>query len=77
MSSDRPRPPSVEALLVAVRGRVADGTDAEAVTAVARDVLADERARLAAGEPATDLERLADDVLERLGAFREPAPKAT
>ncbi len=74
MSSDRPRPPSVERLLAMVRSRVAKDTDASAVTAVARDVLADERARLAEGEPAADPERLADDVLDRLAAFAAGVP---
>jgi len=74
MSTHRPRPPSVETLLVVARGRLADGTDAEAVTAIARDVLAVERTRLAAGESATDLERLVDDVLDRLEAFATGSP---
>jgi len=73
MSSDRPRPPSVERLLAAVRGRLAEGTDADAVTAVARDVLADERERLATGEPATDVDGLADDAEGRLRAFASGA----
>jgi L-seryl-tRNA(Ser) seleniumtransferase len=74
MSTDRPRPPSVERLLAAARGWIADGTDAAAVTMVARDVLADERTRLAAGEPASDLERLADEVKQRLDAFGAGVP---
>jgi len=69
MSPVRPRPPSVEALLAAARGRVASGTDPDALAAVARDVLADERARLVTGEPPTDPERLADEVRARLDAF--------
>jgi L-seryl-tRNA(Ser) seleniumtransferase len=69
MSPDRPRPPSVERLLVVARRRVAAGTDPDALTAVARDVLADERTRLAKGEPPTEVELLADEVRARLDAF--------
>jgi L-seryl-tRNA(Ser) seleniumtransferase len=69
MSPDRPRPPSVERLLVAVRGGLAHHADPDAVTAVARDVLAGERERLAAGERAADLDDLAHAVRDRLEAF--------
>jgi L-seryl-tRNA(Ser) seleniumtransferase len=72
MSTDRPRPPSVERLLAAVRPHLADGVDADAVAAVARDVVADERMRLAAGESATTLEALAAAALARLDGFTEP-----
>jgi L-seryl-tRNA(Ser) seleniumtransferase len=72
MSTDRPRPPSVERLLAAVRPHLADGVDADAVAAVARDVVADERMRLAAGESATTIEALADAVRGRLDGFTEP-----
>ena len=54
MSSDRPRPPSVARLLAAARPQVAAETDPDALTAVAREVVADERSRLAAGEPLGD-----------------------
>ena len=73
MSSDRPRPPSVARLLAAARPHVAAETDPDALTAVAREVVADERARLAAGEPSATIERLADDVRARLGGFTDPA----
>ena len=53
MSTDRPRPPSVERLLAAVRPQLTDGAAPDAVAAVARDVVAGERARLAAGEDPT------------------------
>jgi L-seryl-tRNA(Ser) seleniumtransferase len=72
MSTDRPRPPSIERLLAAVRPHLADGTDAEAVATVARDVVDDERARLVAGEPGADLEGLAAAVRARLEAFADP-----
>ncbi len=76
MSTDRPRPPSVERLLAAVRPSLADGRDPEAaaaVAAVAREVIADERASLAAGAAPADLERLAEAVRERLDVFADPA----
>ena len=73
MSTDRPRPPSVERLLSAVRPGLPDGIDAEAVALVARDVVAEERARLAAGESATELDRLAAAVHERLDRFADPS----
>ena len=72
MSTDRPRPPSVERLLAAVRPHL-DGADADAVAAVARDVVADERARLAAGESPATIDALARAVRERLDAFTDPA----
>ena len=75
MSTDRPRPPSVERLLTAVRLAVGDGRDPEAaaaVGAVARDVIAEERASLTAGAAPADLERLADEVRDRLEAFADP-----
>ncbi len=61
MSTDRPRPPSVERLLAAVRPQLTDGAAPDAVAAVARDVVAGERARLAAGEDPTALDDLAED----------------
>ncbi len=69
MPTDRPRPPSVERLLAAVRPHLALGTEADAVAAVARDVVAEERARLAADESPTDLDGLAGNVRERLASF--------
>jgi L-seryl-tRNA(Ser) seleniumtransferase len=72
MSTDRPRPPSVERLLAAVRPHLADGVDADAVAAVARDVVADERMRLAAGESAMTIDGLAAAVHARLDGFTEP-----
>jgi L-seryl-tRNA(Ser) seleniumtransferase len=71
--SDRPRPPSVERLLAAVRPDLAGGAAADAVTAVARDVVAGERARLAAGEDQTPMAALVGDVRERLDAFADPS----
>jgi L-seryl-tRNA(Ser) seleniumtransferase len=69
MPTDHPRPPSVERLLAAVRPHLADGIDSEAVAAVAREVVAGERARLAAGESPMALDGLAGTVRERLEGF--------
>ena len=85
MSTDRPRPPSVERLLRALRSQLADGQAADAVVAVARDVVADERARLAMGEEPTTVGALAAAIRDRLDATgvilhtnlgRAPWPKA-
>ena len=73
MSTDRPRPPSVERLLAAVRPRLPDGIEPEAVAAVAREVVEDERTRLAAGESAASIEALAGEVRARLDAFADPS----
>jgi L-seryl-tRNA(Ser) seleniumtransferase len=73
MSTDRPRPPSIERLLAVVRPRLPEDIEPDAPVAVARGVVADERARLAAGESAAALETLADAVLARLGAFADPS----
>lgn len=66
------RPPSVERLIGAARDRLGEREHA-AVTAVARAVVADERARLAQGVPPVGVERLAEDLLERLVGFERPA----
>jgi L-seryl-tRNA(Ser) seleniumtransferase len=72
----RARPPSVEAVLAAVRGDL-DGTVAhDAMTEAARFVVGAERDRIAAGgEPAT-VEGLADQVRTRLAAFGDVALEA-
>ena len=74
MSTERPRPPSVERVLAAVRRRVTDdGASSDALTEVARDVVADERTRLAAGRNPRTIDGLAEAVRERLEAFTDPA----
>jgi L-seryl-tRNA(Ser) seleniumtransferase len=73
MSTDRPRPPSVERVLAAVRPLLPEGIEPDAVASVAREVVEDERARLAAGESAASLERLADEVRARLDGFVDPS----
>ncbi|HEU0243596.1 MAG TPA: L-seryl-tRNA(Sec) selenium transferase [Candidatus Limnocylindrales bacterium] len=76
----RPRPPSVERVLVVVRPRAA-GRDTDAVVAMVRLVLDEERARLAAGAPSGDagearsVHDLGDDVVARLEALEaSPGP---
>jgi len=73
MSTDRPRPPSVERLLAAVRPTLPEGVAHDAIAAVARDVVADERSRLATGASATSIDALAGDVGDRLRDFVGPA----
>ena len=57
MPTERSRPPSVERLLAAARPLVAEGTDRAALTSVARDVVADERSRLAGDHREGEAER--------------------
>jgi L-seryl-tRNA(Ser) seleniumtransferase len=74
MAADRPRPPSVETVLASVRPRLDPGTDGDAVAAVARAAVDDERQRLAAGERARDIEALAAAVVQQLADYAgEPA----
>jgi L-seryl-tRNA(Ser) seleniumtransferase len=70
-TTDRPRPPSVERVLAAARGTAGD-RDPDAVLAAAREVVADERARLAAGETPLGVAVLARRVVARLEAFDGP-----
>lgn len=61
----------MERVLAAARPRAGD-RDAGAVLAVAREVVDAERARLAGGAPARDVEALGAEVVSRLGAFDGP-----
>jgi L-seryl-tRNA(Ser) seleniumtransferase len=72
MPPDRPRPPSVDRLLLAVRPRLADGLDRAAVTDAARAVLAAERAAIVAGADPTPVEDLAERVATGLFTFVDP-----
>jgi hypothetical protein len=67
VSATRPRPPSVERLLAAVRPRVGE-REHEALLAAARDTAADERARLGAGQPARSIDALTTAVVACLDA---------
>jgi L-seryl-tRNA(Ser) seleniumtransferase len=69
----RPRPPSVESLLAAVRAGGAGGSNHEATVGVARAVVAEERALIAAGEEPRAIATLAVDVAGRLEAFAGPS----
>jgi len=68
VSPTRPRPPSVERLLAAARSRAGE-RQPEALLAVARATIADERALLAAGADARPIDALADAVVARLDGF--------
>jgi L-seryl-tRNA(Ser) seleniumtransferase len=65
----RPRPPSVEAVLVRVRARVGSERDAEAWREAVRAVIDLERARLDDGAAARDADGLADEVVARLASW--------
>ena len=73
MSTDRPRPPSVERLLAAVRPQLTDGAAPDAVAAVARDVVAGSGRAWRPGRSPTALDDLAGTVRERLEGFTDPA----
>ncbi len=60
------RPPSVERLLALVRPRLDGSHDREALTAAAREVIAEERAGLGDGAGPTPLDALADRLADRL-----------
>jgi L-seryl-tRNA(Ser) seleniumtransferase len=66
--SVRPRPPSVEAVLSRLRP-IADDHDPDALTAVVRDVVADERSNLGSGREPRDPDELAADARARLDRF--------
>ena len=79
-STDRPRPPSVEAVVKGLRAH-ADAVDPAALTAVARTVIDEERGRIAAGESPRAIDALAENARARLevftGAGVEPVINAT
>ncbi|HEY8438980.1 MAG TPA: L-seryl-tRNA(Sec) selenium transferase [Candidatus Limnocylindrales bacterium] len=62
----RPRPPSVERILALVRDGSEVPVDAEVLTVTAREVVDEERARLASGDVPSPLAVLADQVRARL-----------
>jgi L-seryl-tRNA(Ser) seleniumtransferase len=73
----RSRPPSVERVLGLVRGRLDGPREPAAVLAVAREIIAAERARLVADDASpVDAETLADGVVERLDGFAGPTVAA-
>lgn len=68
----RPHPPSVERVLALVRPE-AEGSAPPALAALAREVVDTERTRLAGGGVAATEAELADAVVARLEALRDPA----
>jgi L-seryl-tRNA(Ser) seleniumtransferase len=73
MSSERPHPPSVEAVLAVVRRREGGGRAPGVVLSFARAVLDDERARLLTGATPRSVDGLAAAVAEGLEELEEPA----
>lgn len=74
-AKDHPRPPSVERVLVLLRtSAAAADVDPAALTALAREVVDDERRRLDGGGPAREAVALADEAAGRLLAFTGDGP---
>jgi L-seryl-tRNA(Ser) seleniumtransferase len=72
MSSDSPRrsrPPSVEAVLVAIRGRLAEDHEPDALRDAARAVVDEERVRLKTGSALRAVDVLADAAVAQLVAW--------
>jgi L-seryl-tRNA(Ser) seleniumtransferase len=72
VTSSIARPPSVDALLRAVEGED-DGRDRAAMTAVAREVIGDERAALRAGHAARTMGELVEAYAARWRSLEDPA----
>ena len=71
----RVHPPSVEAILVAVRARLGEESRApDALAAIARDVVARERDRLTGGAAARGIDELAGEVVDRLEGLAAGPP---
>ncbi len=73
----RPRPPSVETVLAAARRRLETPRSHEAIVAVARNVVAEERDRIVAGAEGRPVDALAAAVLARLDDLGAATPAAT
>ncbi len=73
----RPRPPSVETVLAAARRRLETPRSHEAIVAVARVVVAEERDRIVAGAEGRPVDALAAAVLARLDDLGAATPAAT
>jgi L-seryl-tRNA(Ser) seleniumtransferase len=67
MALKRARPPSIESVLASVRPAVEEAIEADALLAATRDVVDEERTRLAADGKPRSSAVLADEVLARLG----------
>jgi len=68
------RPPGVETVLALVRPRTGPDLDPAAILTATRETIDDERQRLTDGHEARSAERLADEVLGRLGAWAGAPP---
>jgi L-seryl-tRNA(Ser) seleniumtransferase len=64
-TAQRPRPPSVDRLLQIITAEDVEVSERSALVRIARDVLAEERRRLAAGAPPSSEGELSDAVLDR------------
>ena len=71
VATDRPRPPSVERVLKALRGVAHRATDHAALLAVAREAVEDEATRLAGGAAPRSPAQLAAAAATRLGTLTE------
>jgi L-seryl-tRNA(Ser) seleniumtransferase len=74
MSTERPHPPSVEAVLGVARRRVDGARDPAALVGVTREVVDDERTRLVAGAAPRTIDGLADAVAARLDTVGTAGP---
>ena len=68
----RARPPSVDRLLSILEAEQVEVSEREALVALVREVLDEERARLASGAPALPESDLADAVVDRLERLGDP-----
>jgi L-seryl-tRNA(Ser) seleniumtransferase len=71
-TTERPRPPSVDRLLSIIAAEEVEVSERSALVAIAREVLAVERQRLAAGAPPSSERDLSDAVLDRLADLDDP-----
>ena len=67
----RARPPSVDRILSMLAAESVDVAERDALVGLVRDVLAEERRRLAAGAPPSGDAALRDAVIDRLGRFAD------
>ena len=70
--SDTSHPPGVERLLAAVRPRLTGEHDPAALVELAQELIAEERARIAAGIPGQGVEELAVELVGRLERLADP-----
>jgi L-seryl-tRNA(Ser) seleniumtransferase len=68
----RPRPPSVERILSLLAAEEVEVSERDALADLVRDVIDDERQRLATGHPVSDEADLVDAILRRLEELDDP-----